>query len=123
MKSDVNWGVITKVFIGLFFADLVAGFFAPDRLFVGLCLSFLMCLAIFTFMAYRRDARQFPHAGVALLAYFAFSQILAALLPTWMGSSSFLVVALDWLTSIVALVIGTSLGQLLSHTRRIRADA
>jgi len=82
-----------------------------------------MYLAVFTFMAYRQDARQFLHAGVALLAYFAFSQILAALLPTWMGSSSFLVVALDWLTSIIALVIGTSLGQLLSHTRRLRADA
>lgn len=123
MKNDVNWGVITKAFIGLFFADLVAGFFAPDQLFVSLCLSFLMYLAVFSFMAYRQDARQFLHAGVALLAYFAFSQILAALLPTWIGSSSFPIAALEWLTSIIALVIGTPVGRLLSQTRRLRAGA
>lgn len=123
MRNEVNWGLITKAFIGLFFADLFAGFFAPDRLFVSLCLSFLMCVAVFTFMAYRQDARQFLHACVALLAYLAFSQILAALLPNLVGGSSFLLVALDWLTSIFALVIGTFLGRLLSHTRRLRADA
>jgi len=123
MKSDMNWGMITKAFVGLFFADLVAVFLAPDQLFVGLCLSFLMCLAVFTFMAYRLGTRQFLHAGVALLAYFAFSQMLAVLLPTWMGSSSFLAAALDWLSSIIALVVGTSVGWFLSHTRRLQADA
>jgi hypothetical protein len=123
MKSDVNWGMITKAFIGLFLADLFTGFFVPDQLFVSLGLSFLLCIAVFTVMAYRQDARQFLHACVALLAYFAFSQILAVFLPNLVSSSSFLLVALDWLTSIVALVIGTSLGRLLSRTRRLRADA
>jgi hypothetical protein len=123
MKSDVNWGMITKAVTGLFFADLFAGFSAPDRLFVSLGLSFLLCIAVFTYMAYRKDARQFLHAWLALLAYLAFSQILAACLPKLVGSSSFLLVALGWLTSICALVIGTFLGRLLSHTRRLRADA
>jgi hypothetical protein len=123
VKSDVNWGMITKAVIGLFFADLFAGFFAPDRLFVSLGLSCLLFIAVFTFMAYRQVARQFLHACVALLAYLAFSQILAAFLPNLVGSSSFLLLALDLFKSIVALVVGTSLGRILSHTRRLRADA
>ncbi|MEO5813416.1 MAG: hypothetical protein ABIU96_10025 [Rhodanobacter sp.] len=119
----MNWGMITKAFIGLFLADLFAGFLAPDQLFVRLGLSLILCIVVFAVMAYCQDSRQFLRACVALLAYFAFSQILAAFLPNLAGSSLSLLVALGWLNSVVALVIGTSLGRLLSRTRRLRVDA
>jgi hypothetical protein len=76
---------------------------------VGLFLSFLLSAAVFAILVYRQATRPFLHSALALLCYFAFSQLLSMVLPAWLSSSP-LVGALGWLSSLLALVFGVSAG-------------
>ena len=123
MKILVDWSAITKAFVCLFLADFLAGFLGGgSNLFVGLFLSFLLSAGVFAFLAYRQAAHPFLHSVLALLCYFAFSQLLSMVLPAWLSSSP-RVGALGWLSSLLALVFGVSAGWLARANGHAKADA
>jgi hypothetical protein len=133
MSNVLNWKKIAGFAAALFLAEVLVGFIdggtassvdlgaAKQRLTLSTLLSLFFSAVIFSVMAVRQDYRPFLHAGLALLFAFAFSLALGAILPAWLTDTPLILVALDWLTLAVGLIIGTSIGH---HVlRRFRADA
>jgi hypothetical protein len=124
----VNWILIVKVAVGLILADVFVGFVgggatdgsleaAKQQLVVNNLLSFGLYVAIFAVMATFQVYRPFVHACVALLVNFLLLSALEAILPVSWSGTPLVLVALGWLTAILALLVGTLLGHFLSRTR------
>jgi hypothetical protein len=132
MSNVVNWYKIVATAAALFLAEVLVGFIggglassdlsAAKRLLVqSPLLSLLFSATIFSVMAACQDYRPFLHAGLALLLTSVFSLALVAILPDWLTDTPHMLAALEWLTLIVGLVIGTSIGRYI--LRRFRAEA
>jgi hypothetical protein len=134
MSNVVNWKKIAAFAVAIFLAEVLVGFIdgglvtgasldaAMQRLAIGTLLSLCFSILLFSVMASRQDHRPFLHAILVLLLTFAFSLALGAILPAWLTGTPLILVALEWLTLVVGLVIGTSIGRYV-RLRRVRADA
>ena len=131
MENVVNWKKIAGFAVALFLAEVLVGFIdggagasagldaAKQRLALSTLLSLSFSTLIFFVLAARHDYRPFLHANLALLLTFAFSLALGVVLP---ADAPLILVALEWLTLVIGLVIGTSVGRYV-RSRRVRADA
>jgi hypothetical protein len=132
MDNVVNWKKIGGFAAALFLAEVLAGFIAGgvagadlDAAKQLLALISLLSLSfstlVFSVMAAGQH-RPFLHATLALLLTFAFSLALGAILPAWLVDTPLLLIALEWLTLVLGLIIGTSIGRYV-RLRNVRADA
>ena len=121
----MNWKRIIAFAALLFVAEVLVGFIAGGfsgtdvtafrrRLAVSVCLSLALSGAVFSAMSYRQAHRPFLHALSALLLMAVLSLALAAAFPALLGSTPIVLIALDWVTLAVALIIGTSFGRYLA---------
>ena len=116
----MNWGAIANTFIALFLADFLAGFITgSSSLFVGLSLSFVLSSLVFALLSYHQATRPFLHSAVAFFLYFAFSQLLSLVLPTWLNSPP-LVGTLSWLTTLLALAFGTAAATVAAQAKDLK---
>jgi hypothetical protein len=72
--------------------------------------SLIVSAAIFAHLAIRQYVRPLSHAFLALLICCAASYALGTALSSVLGSVPFLVVALGWLSFLVAMLAGVSIG-------------
>jgi hypothetical protein len=120
MEIVVNWRRIAGLALALLLSQLIIGFAegaagAPNQaqaqFLLSTLLSFLTASVIFWFFSVRQKHRPFLHAGLALVAMVALSIVLAAAVFTWLGGNFHMVlVAAEWVTLAVALVVGTYIG-------------
>ena len=134
MSNVVNWKRIAGFAAALIFAEILVGFIqggaeastsldaAKRALVQSTLLSLAFSTLIFSVMTVRQDHRPFLHATLALLLTFVFSVALGAVLPARLTDTPLILAVLEWLTLVVGLIIGTSLGNYL-RLRRVRADA
>ena len=134
MSNLVSWKKIVTLAAALFFSEALVGFInggsvsgsdvdvAMQRWTISTLLSLLFSTLLFLAMAARQANQPFLHATLALLINFAFSLALGAILPAWLTEMPKILVALQWFTLVVGLLIGTSLGCYV-RARKIRADA
>ncbi|MGY0653096.1 hypothetical protein ACW7GZ_14805 [Luteimonas sp. A537] len=118
----MNWKTIILGAAALLVAQTLVGFVeggfgassvrsALAQLLLGSLASLLLTTAIFWAMATRTDARPFVHACLALTLVVALSLALASLMSYLFGTKPHLVlVAVEWITLLVALLVGTTLG-------------
>lgn len=117
----MNWGRITKHAAALLVAQIAIGFvegsFAPARATVGIVLllassavSLLVCGSIFAHLAVHQLSKPFAHAWVTLFLQAVVALALWQSLSGWLGNVPLPSLALEWLTVICALLVGTSLG-------------
>ena len=135
LVAAVNWKRIFAFAALLFASGVLAGFIEGGfsgtdvtalrpYLALGVSLSLVLSGAVFAAMSFRQEHRPFLHALLALLLLVAFSLVLSAAFPVFLGRTPALLIVLDWFTLAVALVLGTSLGRHLARLRhRVRADA
>ena len=134
MSNVVNWKKIAGFAAALVFAEILVGFIqggadassgldaAKRALVQSTSLSLAFSTLVFSVMTARQDHRPFLHATLALLLAFVFSFALGVVLPAWLADTPLVLAVLEWLTLVVGLVIGTSVGHYLRQ-RRFRADA
>ena len=124
----MNWKKIVAFGVAAFFAEVVVGFVmggsawsvdlaaAKERVAWSTCLSLLFATLIFSALAIRQYDRPVVHAALAFLLTLVLSLAVGALLPASLSERSQLLVALEWLTLAIGLVVGTSIGGYLrSH--------
>ena len=134
MSNAVNWKKIAGFAVALIFAEILVGFIqgggetstsldaAKRALIQSQLLSLAFSSLIFSVMTVRQAHRPFLHAAFALLLAFVLSVALAAVLPAWLTDTPLVLAVLEWLTLVVGLIIGTSVGRYL-RLRRVRVDA
>ena len=134
MSNLVSWKKIVALAAALFLSEAVVGFInggwvtgsdvdaTMQRWAICTLLSLGFSTLLFSVMAARQAYRPFLHAVLALLLNFVFSLALGAILPAWLTEMPLILVALQWFTLIVGLIIGTSLGCHV-RARSVRADA
>lgn len=126
MSKTLNWKKIGLFAVALFLAEVLVGFItggpkAELRLVASLALSLCLSSVLFWLMAVGQS-RPFLHASLALLGTFMFSLALGAVLPAWLVETPVIFAVLEWLTLVVGLILGTSIGRYVG-LRRARADA
>jgi hypothetical protein len=134
MSNVVNWKKVAGLAAALIFAEILVGFIqgfadagtnldaAKRTLVQSTLLSLTFSTLIFSAMSARQDHRPFLHATLVLLLAFVFSVALGAVLPARLTDTPLILAVLEWLTLVVGLIIGTTVGHYL-RLRRVRADA
>ena len=118
----MNWKKIVMFAAAALFAEVVVSFMmggtalsndlaaAKERWAWSTVLSFLFATLIFAALAVRQYNRPVLHASLALLLTFVLSLAVGTLLPASLGEQPQVLVALEWLTLAIGLVVGTSIG-------------
>ena len=114
----MNWSKIASLAALLLLTQIVIGFVegvlqadtGTTWLVAGHAASFLVCSAIFAFFSARQPVRPFAHASLGLLLRVLIALGLSALLATWLVSTQWAFVALEWAVFVAALLVGTSIG-------------
>jgi hypothetical protein len=114
--APVNWGKVVVYSTILFVAQVAIGFFEGSfdrsgaRLLGGAAGSFLICGAIFAHLSAHQLSRPFVHAWTVLLLQELVALLLVRVFMPPDPQGSYLFVALDYLSLMAALGIGTMVG-------------
>ena len=130
----MNWKKIVVVAAAVFLAEVLVGFVmgglawsidlavAKERLVWSTSLSFLFATLIFAALAVRQYDRPAVHATLALLLTLVLSLAVGGLFPASLSDRPGILVALEWLTLAMGLVVGTTIGGYL-RVRGVGAGA
>ena len=124
----MNWKKALWYGFALFSAPVAIGFSVGLINHIGwvmanTAISIAVCVAIFAHFSMRQTQRPYSNALFALMVQFGLGLLLAQLLRGWVGSMPTMIIISELAIMLVSLLIGTSLGVLLSRRSRPVASA
>jgi hypothetical protein len=126
----VNWKKIVTHGIAVSLVQLTAGiaegyfYPQPGTLFsVFSAVSFIACVGIFGHLGAHQMHRPLAHAFLALVLYASVSLMVGVALSRLLGSVPVVLIALEWLSLVVAAVSGVAAGKLFGRGAAMSHEA